>query len=52
MIVKNEEHNIERALSWGKELFFEQIVIDTGHDGDFKYSEKNVGDSNAKAGYI
>ncbi|MGL5436400.1 MAG: tetratricopeptide repeat-containing glycosyltransferase family 2 protein [Lachnospiraceae bacterium] len=30
MIVKNEENNIERALSWGRELMFEQIVVDTG----------------------
>ena len=30
MIVKNEEKNIERALSWAKGLAFEQIVVDTG----------------------
>ncbi len=30
MIVKNEEKNIERALSWGKGIVFEQIVVDTG----------------------
>ena len=30
MIVKNEEDNIERALSWGKGILSEQIVIDTG----------------------
>lgn len=30
MIVKNEEQNISRALSWGKGLVFEQIVVDTG----------------------
>lgn len=30
MIVKNEEKNIERALSWGKGIVSEQIVIDTG----------------------
>ncbi|MCI8513063.1 MAG: glycosyltransferase [Lachnospiraceae bacterium] len=30
MIVKNEEKNIEKALSWGKDLFWEQIVVDTG----------------------
>lgn len=30
MIVKNEEENIERALSWGKEIMWEQIVVDTG----------------------
>ena len=30
MIVKNEEKNIRRALSWGKEIMYEQIVVDTG----------------------
>ncbi len=30
MIVKNEEKNIERALSWGKDMMWEQIVVDTG----------------------
>lgn len=30
MIVKNEENNIEKALSWGKEIMWEQIVVDTG----------------------
>lgn len=30
MIVKNEEKNIERALSWGKSVMWEQIVVDTG----------------------
>ena len=30
MIVKNEEANIERALSWGKGVVSEQIVVDTG----------------------
>lgn len=30
MIVKDEEENIERALSWGKGLVWEQIVVDTG----------------------
>ena len=30
MIVKNEEKNIERALSWGKGFVWEQIVVDTG----------------------
>lgn len=30
MIVKNEEKNIEKALSWGKEIMCEQIVVDTG----------------------
>lgn len=30
MIVKNEENNIEKALSWGKGIVSEQIVVDTG----------------------
>lgn len=30
MIVKNEEKNIEQALSWGKGYVCEQIVVDTG----------------------
>ncbi|MCI9135694.1 MAG: glycosyltransferase family 2 protein [Lachnospiraceae bacterium] len=30
MIVKNEEATIERALSWGKGVVSEQIVVDTG----------------------
>ena len=30
MIVKNEEKNIEKALSWAKKIAFEQIVVDTG----------------------
>ena len=30
MIVKNEERNIERALSWGKAIMWEQVVVDTG----------------------
>lgn len=30
MIVKNEEKNIERALSWGNGIVSEQIVVDTG----------------------
>ena len=30
MIVKNEEKNIEKALSWAKGHAFEQIVVDTG----------------------
>ena len=30
MIVKDEEHNIVRALSWGKGIVSEQIVVDTG----------------------
>ena len=30
MIVKNEESSIEKALSWGKEIMWEQIVVGTG----------------------
>lgn len=30
MIVKNEEANIRQALSWGKGIVAEQIVVDTG----------------------
>jgi len=30
MIVKNEEKNIEKALSWGKQIMWEQVVVDTG----------------------
>lgn len=30
MIAKNEESNIGRALSWGKGIVCEQIVVDTG----------------------
>lgn len=30
MIVKNEEANIQKALSWGREIVWEQIVVDTG----------------------
>ncbi|HJD47372.1 MAG TPA: FkbM family methyltransferase [Candidatus Mediterraneibacter norfolkensis] len=30
MIVKDEEKNIRRALSWAKGIAFEQIVVDTG----------------------
>lgn len=30
MIVKNDELNIKRALSWGKGIVSEQIVVDTG----------------------
>ena len=32
MIVKNEEKNIRRALSWGKGIVCEQIVVDTGSE--------------------
>lgn len=41
MIVKNEEKNIEQALSWGKGYVFEQIVVDTGsEDRTVEFAEK------------
>lgn len=41
MIVKNEEKNIERALSWGKGIVCEQIVVDTGStDGTMEIAKK------------
>lgn len=30
MIVKNEEQNIRQALSWGRGIVWEQVVVDTG----------------------
>ena len=30
IIVKNEEKNIERALSWGRDIMWERVVVDTG----------------------
>ena len=38
MIVKNEEKNIERALSWGKDIVYEQIVVEPGdlHDAGIR----------------
>lgn len=30
MIVKNEEKNIRQALTWGRDIMWEQIVVDTG----------------------
>lgn len=30
MIVKNEEEHIRQALTWGKQIVWEQIVVDTG----------------------
>ncbi len=30
MIIKNEEQNIGKALSWGRDVVCEQIVVDTG----------------------
>lgn len=34
MIVKNEEKRIRQALSWGKGIVHEQIVVDTGSTDD------------------
>lgn len=41
LIVKNEELNLPRALSWGKDIFDEQIVVDTGsNDNTVVIAEK------------
>ncbi len=41
MIVKNEEKNIGRALSWGRAMMWEQIVVDTGStDRTIELAEK------------
>lgn len=41
MIVKNEERNIRQALSWGKGLVSEQIVVDTGStDGTVRIAKE------------
>jgi len=41
LIVKNEELNLPRALNWGKKLFDEQIVVDTGsNDSTVAIAEK------------
>ncbi|MEY8339502.1 glycosyltransferase family 2 protein [Lachnospiraceae bacterium 62-35] len=41
MIVKNEAHNIERALSWGRDMMWEQVVVDTGStDNTVELAEK------------
>ncbi|MCL2821257.1 MAG: glycosyltransferase family 2 protein [Oscillospiraceae bacterium] len=43
MIVKNEEKNIERALSWAKRVAIEQIVVDTGSTDRTVEIAKNMG---------
>ncbi|SET94761.1 Glycosyltransferase involved in cell wall bisynthesis [Lacrimispora sphenoides] len=43
MIVKNEEKNIRRALSWGKGIVFEQIVVDTGSSDNTVEIAKEMG---------
>lgn len=43
MIVKNEEKNIQRALSWGKDIFWEQIVVDTGSTDNTVAMVKELG---------
>ena len=41
IIVKNEEQDIRRALSWGKGIVSEQIVVDTGStDNTVKIAEE------------
>lgn len=43
MIVKNEEDNIKEALSWGKEVVWEQIVVDTGSTDRTVESAESMG---------
>ncbi len=43
MIVKNEEKNIRRALSWGKDIVWEQIVVDTGSSDNTVEIAKEMG---------
>lgn len=41
MIVKNEEKNIKKSLTWSKNICFEQIVVDTGStDNTVKIAEQ------------
>lgn len=43
MIVKNEEKNIKKALSWAKNIAFEQIVVDTGSTDHTIEIARNLG---------
>lgn len=43
MIVKNEESNIRQALSWGKDIVQEQIVVDTGSTDNTVEIARNLG---------
>ncbi|MCL2392514.1 MAG: glycosyltransferase family 2 protein [Oscillospiraceae bacterium] len=43
MIVKNEEKNIEKALSWARGIAFEQIVVDTGSTDKTVEIAENMG---------
>lgn len=43
MIVKNEEENIKKALSWGKGIVCEQIVVDTGSSDNTVKIAKEMG---------
>jgi len=43
MIVKNEERNIEHALSWAKSIVYEQIVADTGSSDRTKEIAERMG---------
>lgn len=45
MIVKNEEKNIAKALSWGKGIVCEQIVVDTGSTDNTVNIAKEMGAS-------
>ena len=43
MIVKNEEKNMKRALSWGRNIVYEQIVVDTGSTDHTVEIARNMG---------
>ena len=53
MIVKNEEQNIRQALSWGKGVVYEQIVVDTGStDNTVKIAEEmNIFQKGMRTGF-